>query len=68
MDYQSFKTKLKECNLTIKQFSEMCGLHPKTISNNWTSKNETPKWVDVLLDNYIKTKSLDEFCEKFCNK
>jgi len=68
MDYQSFKIKLKECNLTIKQFAEMCELNPNSISITWKSKNETPKWVDVLLDNYIKTKSLDEFCEKFCNK
>ena len=68
MDYQTFKTKLKECNLNIKEFAEICGLNPKSISITWKSKNETPKWVEVLLDNYITSQSLNEFCEKFCKK
>jgi len=65
MTYEEFKAKLKECKLTIKEFANLCGLHPNSISTTW--KNGTPKWVDVFLDNYLIAKNIDEFCEKFCS-
>ena len=67
MDYQTFKTKLKECNLNIKQFAEICDLNPNAISINWRSKNETPKWVDTWLDNYQKAKTLDNLKTIICD-
>jgi len=66
MTYNEFKQKLKECNLTIKEFANICGLNPANISGSW-KKNGTPKWVDVFLDNYLIAKNIDEFCEKFCS-
>jgi transcriptional regulator with XRE-family HTH domain len=67
MTFNEFKQRLKECNLTIKEFAEICGLNPNSISTTWKSKNETPRWVDTWLDNYLIAKNIDEFCEKFCS-
>jgi hypothetical protein len=67
MDYQTFKSRLKECGLTIKEFANICGINDKTISGKWKKANETPRWVDTWLDNYLIAKNIDEFCEKFCN-
>jgi len=66
MDYQEFKNKLKECKLTIKEFAKICGLNEKSISSKWKSKNETPKWVNAFLENYIKAKIIDDIKEKVC--
>jgi len=66
MDYQSFKNTLKKCNLTIKEFANMCGLNEKSISANWKKADEVPKWVETWLDNYIKAKIIDDIKEKVC--
>ena len=66
MNYQEFKKKLKECNLTIKEFANICGLNEKSISGNWKKANETPKWVDAFLENYIKAQIIDDIKEKVC--
>ena len=66
MNYEKFKKKLKECNLTIKEFANICGLNEKSISGNWKKANETPKWVDAFLENYIKAKIIDDIKEKVC--
>ena len=67
MDYQSFKNKLKECNLNIKQFAEICGLNPKSISITWKSKNETPKWVDSWLENYLLNQKINDIKTIICD-
>ena len=67
MDYQTFKSRLKECGLTIKEFAEICGIHHTTISTTWKSKNETPRWVDTWLDNYLKAKTLDNVKDVICS-
>jgi len=66
MDYQSFKNTLKKCNLTIKEFANICGLNEKSISANWKKANEVPKWVETWLDNYIKAKTLDNVKDVIC--
>jgi hypothetical protein len=66
MDYQEFKKTLKKCDLTIKEFSNMCGLNEKSISANWKKVNETPQWVDVFLSNYQKARIIDNIKEKVC--
>ncbi len=66
MNYEEFKKKLKKCNLTIKKFANMTGLNPDSISGNWKKANETPKWVDVFLDNYQKAKIIDDIKTKIC--
>ena len=66
MNYQKFKNKLKECNLTIKEFATITGLNPDSISANWKKANETPKWAETWLDNYIKAKIIDDIKEKVC--
>ena len=66
MTFEEFKKQLKKCNLTIKEFANICGLNPANISGSWKSKNETPKWVDAFLDNYQKAKIIDDIKEKVC--
>jgi len=66
MNYEEFKKQLKKCNLTIKEFANICGLNPDSISGNWKKANETPKWVDAFLDNYQKAKIIDDIKEKVC--
>jgi len=66
MNYQEFKSKLKECKLTIKEFANMTGLNEKSISGNWKKANETPKWVDVFLDNYQKAQIVEDIKNKIC--
>jgi len=67
MDYQSFKSKLKKCDLTIKEFANICGLNPANISGNWKKENKTPQWVDTWLDNYLKAKTLDNVKDVICS-
>ena len=64
--YDEFKKTLKKCDLTIKKFANMCGLHFTTISTTWKSKNEVPKWVETWLNNYIKAKTLDNVKDVIC--
>ena len=66
MTYNEFKKTLKKCDLTIKKFANMCGLHFTTISTTWKSKNEVPKWVETWLNNYIKAKTLDNVKDVIC--
>jgi hypothetical protein len=66
MTYDEFKKTLKKCDLTIKEFANMCGLNPDSISANWKKANETPKWVDAFLSNYQKAKIIDDIKEKVC--
>jgi hypothetical protein len=66
MDYQEFKNKLKECNLTIKEFANITGLNEKSISGNWKKAGETPKWVDAFLEHYQKSKLIDDIKNKIC--
>lgn len=67
MDYQTFKDKLKECKLTIKEFANITGLNEKSISGNWKKANEVPKWVKPFIDNYIKAKTLENVKDVICN-
>jgi len=66
MNYQEFKNKLKECKLTIKEFANLTGLNEKSISGNWKKANETPKWVDVFLENYQKAQIVEDIKNKIC--
>ncbi len=66
MNYQEFKKKLKECNLTIKEFANFTGINNTTISTTWKSKNEVPKWAVTWLDNYQKAKIIDDIKDKVC--
>jgi len=66
MTYDEFKKTLKKCNLTIKEFANMCGLNHKSISISWKNKNEVPKWAETWLENYQKAKIIDDIKEKVC--
>jgi len=59
MDFKTFKETLKKSGLTIKEFANICGLNPNSISTTWKTKNEVPKWVDSWFDNYIKANTLE---------
>ena len=67
MDFQTFKETLKKCNLTIKEFADICGLNPKSISGNWKRENKVPQWVEPFLHNYIKAKALDSVKDVICD-
>jgi len=66
MDYQSFKNKLKEYNLTIKEFANLTGLNEKSISANWKKDNSIPKWAVSWLSNYRKAKLLELLQKELC--
>jgi len=66
MNYEEFKKQLKKSNLTIKEFANICGLNPDSISANWKKANEIPKWAVTWLENYQKAKIIDDIKEKVC--
>ncbi len=68
MDFNDFRKLLKKANLTIKDFAEMCGINPNSISANWKSKNKVPSWVKPFIENYIKAKAIDEIKNIFCKE
>ena len=68
MDFETFKQTLKRCNLTIKEFAQMCGLNPNSISGNWKRDNKVPQWVESWLQNYIKAKAIDNLKDMICDE
>ena len=67
MNYQHFKDTLKAQGLTIKEFANICGINPKTISITWKAKDEVPQWVDSWLKNYIKAQTLESVKDVLCD-
>jgi hypothetical protein len=67
MDYQEFKNKLKECKLNIKEFANLTGLNPDSISNSWKKVDKIPKWAETWLDNYQKAQLIDDIKSKLCS-
>ena len=66
MDYQTFKNKLKECNLTIKEFAEICGVNPANISGNWKKSDTIPKWAEALIECLADNRALEIIRDKIC--
>jgi len=66
MDYESFKNRLKECNLSIKEFAHLTGLNEKSISANWKKENKIPKWAVSWLELYKKAQFVELFQKEFC--
>ena len=66
MDYQTFKKRLKECNLTIKEFAEICGVNPNSISTTWKKSNTIPKWAEALIECLVDNKALEIVKDKIC--
>ena len=63
MTKEEFNLRLKELNISIKEFSQMADIPYSTI-NNWGFKvNEkviaVPKWVTPFLEHYEKSKKYD---------
>ena len=63
MTKEEFNSKLKELNLSIKDFSQIADIPCSTI-NNWgfTKDDKTipvPKWVVPFLEHYEKSKKYD---------
>lgn len=67
MNYQHFKDTLKAQGLTIKEFANICGINPKTISITWKAKDEVPQWVESWLENYIKAQTLESVKDVLCD-
>jgi len=66
MDFKTFKETLKKSGLTIKEFANICGLNPNSISGNWKKDDKVPQWVESWLNNYIKSKTLDSVKDVIC--
>ena len=66
MDFKTFKETLKKSGLTIKEFANICGLNPNSISGNWKKDDKVPQWVESWLSNYIKSKTLDSVKDVIC--
>ena len=63
MTKEEFNTRLKELNLSIKDFSIIADIPYSTI-NNWGFKTNdkiipVPKWVKPFLEHYEKSKKYD---------
>ena len=56
IDYS--EAKLKELDLTKRDFAELTGVAYQTIIN-WGSTNKIPSWVDSWLANYAKACDFD---------
>jgi transcriptional regulator with XRE-family HTH domain len=59
LNYEKFKIKLKEINVTNKDFAEILGIDKTTPSAYWKKKNEVPKHVEVILE-LLKNLSLEK--------
>jgi hypothetical protein len=72
MTKETFNTKLKDLDLSLKDFSILSGVPYKTILN-WgaTRKGEPtliPVWVDPFLTIYIKAKKFDYIKDSVCQR
>jgi hypothetical protein len=67
MNYQEFKNKLKECQLNIREFSDLTGINSNGISYNWKKVDTIPKWAETWLDNYQKAQLIDDIKSKLCS-
>lgn len=56
MKYELFKEKLKEAELTLKDFGEFTGISYSTC-NNW-KYTEAPSWTESWLQLYIENKNM----------
>lgn len=63
MTKEEFNSKLKELNLSIKDFSQIADIPYSTINNWGFTKDEktipVPKWVVPFLEHYEKSKKYD---------
>lgn len=61
---EDFTKKLKEINLSKKDFANLSNISYNTV-NNWNDENRpVPPWVKSWLENYIKAKSYSDVKEK----
>lgn len=63
MTKEEFNTRLKELNISIKDFSQIADIPYSTINNWGFTKDEktipVPKWVTPFLEHYEKSKKYD---------
>ena len=62
MDLQTFKTQLKSIGITKKEFAEKLGLSYTTV-NAWGSVQDFPKYVEVILEKWVKADNFDKIIE-----
>jgi hypothetical protein len=57
MDYSEFKEKLKECDLTVREFCNESQAGYGGIINCSSTKREMPLWIESWLRNYSEAQS-----------
>jgi hypothetical protein len=58
LDYEEFKKKLKDINLTIKEFAKLSDTSYRTCIS-WSIKNrKIPNWVNAFLNLHIENQKL----------
>lgn len=62
MDLQTFKAHLKSLGITKKEFAEKLGLSYITV-NAWGSVQDFPKYIDVILEKWVKADNFDKIVE-----
>ena len=63
MNYEEFKTVLKENNLTIKEFANLAGVSYGTC-NAWGKPNrKVSDWVNAFLNLYIENQECKKYKE-----
>ena len=55
--------KLKDINLSKKEFANLSNISYNTV-NNWNDENKpVPPWVESWLENYIKAKDIEKVAQ-----
>ena len=54
MDRKLFNDKLKEANISKKEFAELMGISQTTVNGWGSNRNHIPYWVESWLENYIE--------------
>ncbi len=63
MNKEELSIKLKEINLSKKEFAVLSNISYNTV-NNWNDDNRpVPPWVESWLENYIKAKDIDKIVD-----
>ena len=58
MTLEKFKSKLNNCNLNLKQFSEITNLPYSTVAK-YGHSNPMPNWVEPFLDLYEQNLNIE---------
>ena len=60
----NLKKEIKKLGLSQKEFAQIAGIHPNTITQWINGNREMPEWIIKFIEYYKKAKLLDEIDKK----